>query len=58
MESYVKDVDLSSIPEGDSRYSVNKSLYQTSEYQCGGECCDSGCSDILGSSADTKNVLK
>ncbi|XP_034181588.2 uncharacterized protein LOC117604998 [Osmia lignaria lignaria] len=58
MESYVKDVDLNSIPEVDSRFSVNKSMYQTSEYQCGGECCDSGCSDILGSSADTKNVLK
>ncbi|CAK9797343.1 Ras-related and estrogen-regulated growth inhibitor [Anthophora quadrimaculata] len=70
METYVKEVELNSIPEANtSRYSVNKSLYQTSQYQCGSGCCGpSGCSmagetidketvDTL-SPVDVKNVLK
>nr|XP_003704651.1 PREDICTED: uncharacterized protein LOC100875865 [Megachile rotundata] len=66
MESYVKDVELSSIPEGDSKCSVSKPFYK-SQYQCGGECCGNECftpsvelnsRDILATSSDTKNVLK
>ncbi|XP_017787772.1 PREDICTED: uncharacterized protein LOC108570422 [Habropoda laboriosa] len=71
MESYVKEVELNSIPEENtSRYSVDKSLYQTSQYQCGGGCCGpSGCSMSSGepsnkeavdstSPVDVKNILK
>ena len=36
-----------------SRYSVDKSLYQTSEYHCGGECC--GSNECSMSSADLNN---
>ncbi|XP_053994482.1 uncharacterized protein LOC128884850 [Hylaeus volcanicus] len=71
METYVKDVDLTSAPEVNTRYSDYTSLYQTSQYQCGGECCGlNGCSMSSGelnsykedlnlmSPIDIKNVLK
>ncbi|XP_050488488.1 uncharacterized protein LOC126872492 [Bombus huntii] len=71
IETYVKEVEFNSTSEGNgSRYSVDKSLYRTSQYQCGGECCGSnGCSIssanlsnranvTSNSSVDAKNALK
>ncbi|XP_076248683.1 uncharacterized protein LOC143188360 [Calliopsis andreniformis] len=70
METYVKDVDLCSIPESTVlRHSDYKNLYQTNQYQCG-ECC-SGNESLMSSvdlnaiketihsiSPDIKNILK
>lgn len=63
MEACLGDVELNSTPENSgSRYSANKFVYQSSQFQCGGECCGpNGCSV---SSADlstregVKNALK
>lgn len=71
METYVKDVDLCSIPESNVlRYTDLKNIYQTTQHQCVGECCggnggsmSSGDLNITrqicnSASPDIKNVLK
>ncbi|XP_017754991.1 PREDICTED: uncharacterized protein LOC108547115 [Eufriesea mexicana] len=71
METYAKDAEYSTMPEVlSSRYSVDKSSREASQFQCGSGCCGSnGCSmstaDLSSGAAvtsnspvDAKNLLK